>query len=69
VGWIATLGALGDILDIPGFFDVQIFFVGVMACIWLVLIVLTAIAFKRGLILCAKDEVVLKDLERKTGEA
>ncbi|KAI0036945.1 voltage-dependent anion channel-domain-containing protein [Vararia minispora EC-137] len=68
VGWIASTGALGNALNIPGLFDVQIVFVIAMAFLWLILVAFTAVAFKRGLILIAKPEDVLDD-ERRRQEA
>ncbi|KAI0316182.1 voltage-dependent anion channel-domain-containing protein [Amylostereum chailletii] len=61
VGWISTVGVLGNTLNIPGFFEVHLILVIVMVAVWLVLIVLTATAFWRGLIFYAKDEDVLND--------
>ncbi|KAI0029364.1 voltage-dependent anion channel [Vararia minispora EC-137] len=63
VGWISTIGALSDVLSIPGLADVQVIFVIMIGFLWLILFTLTIVAFKRGLILCAKDEVVIKDME------
>jgi tellurite resistance protein TehA-like permease len=65
VGWISCFGALGNALNIPGFFDIQVVLVIAMACIWLILVAFTAVAFKRGLILNAKAEDVLQDERRK----
>ncbi|KAI0027457.1 voltage-dependent anion channel [Vararia minispora EC-137] len=68
VGWIATIGALGDVLNIPGFFELQVFFVIVIAALWLVLFALTITAFRRGLILYAKEEDVIEDTASWRGE-
>jgi tellurite resistance protein TehA-like permease len=65
VGWISCIGALGNALDIKGFFDIQVVFVIIMAVIWVILAVFTAVAFKRGLILNAKPEDVVNDWRPK----
>ena len=65
VGWIATTGALGNALNITGFFEVQLIFVIAMAFVWIILAVFTVVAFKRGLILNAKPEEVVQDRRNK----
>ncbi|KAI0066516.1 hypothetical protein BV25DRAFT_1820496 [Artomyces pyxidatus] len=61
VGWISTLRALGDTLNIPGFYVVHVVMATIMCITWLVLFVLTGLAFYRGKIFFAKPEDVLKD--------
>jgi hypothetical protein len=65
VGWIATIGALGNALDIPGLFDVQVLFTIVIAGLWVILAAFTVVAFWRGKILYAKEDAVIADSERQ----
>lgn len=61
VGWISTLRALGDALNIEAFYTLHLIFVCIMCATWLVLAVFTAVAFWKGEIFLAKDEDVAKD--------
>ncbi|KAI0060715.1 hypothetical protein BV25DRAFT_1954617 [Artomyces pyxidatus] len=61
VGWISALRVLGDALDIPAFYVLHAIMATLMCATWLVLFVLTALAFYRGQIFFAKPEDVLKD--------
>ncbi|KZV64733.1 hypothetical protein PENSPDRAFT_656325 [Peniophora sp. CONT] len=70
VGWIGCLGALADALNVPGLRIVQIVFVVVLSAIWIVLAVLTVVAFCRGLIFYDKADDVIADathIFEKTG--
>ncbi|KAI0028289.1 voltage-dependent anion channel [Vararia minispora EC-137] len=67
VGWIATAGALGDVLSIPGFFILQATCALVITLIWLVLSFFTLVAFRRGLIFYDREDVVAEDLEGARG--
>ncbi|KAF8257459.1 voltage-dependent anion channel-domain-containing protein [Lactarius quietus] len=64
VGWISTLRYLGDALDIPGFFVVHAVMAVVMCIVWLILFVLTALAFWKGKIFLATEADVLRDRGR-----
>lgn len=65
VGWISTLRVLGDIFEIRGFFILHSIMTIIMCLTWLVLFVLTAVAFYKGKIFISDEETVLKDtLER-----
>jgi len=68
VGWISTLGTLGNVLGIPFFSEIQVFFVILMVVIWCILIVFTITAFRRGRILNAKPEEVLADEKHRFSE-
>lgn len=61
VGWISTLRVLGDIFDIPGFYSVHLIMTILMVVTWVILFVLTIVAFSKGLILMSPDEDVAKD--------
>lgn len=61
VGWIATIRTLGDIFNLKGFFIWHTIMAVIMVIIWLILIVLTGLAFWKGKIFMAKDEDVLQD--------
>ncbi|TFL01185.1 voltage-dependent anion channel [Pterulicium gracile] len=61
VGWISTLRVLGDTFDIPGFYTVHLVMTILMVVTWVVLFVLTIVAFSKGLILMSPDEDVAKD--------
>lgn len=61
VGWISTLRVLGEALDIPGFFTLHAVMAVVMCMVWLVLFVLTALAFWKGKIFLAAETDVLRD--------
>ncbi|KAI9448713.1 voltage-dependent anion channel-domain-containing protein [Lactarius psammicola] len=61
VGWISTLRVLGDALNIPGFFTLHAVMAVLMCIVWLVLFVLTALAFWKGKIFLAAETDVLRD--------
>ncbi|KAI0057260.1 hypothetical protein BV25DRAFT_1920355 [Artomyces pyxidatus] len=61
VGWISTLRALGDALDIPAFYVLHEIMATILCLTWLVLFALTLYAFYRGEIFFAKPEDVLRD--------
>lgn len=61
VGWIATLPVLGDIFHLRGFFVIHCMMAGVMCTTWLVLFILTIVAFAKGRIFSSNDEDVVKD--------
>ena len=68
VGWISTLRVLGDVLNIPGFFVVHAVMAVVMCIVWLILFVLTALAFWKGKIFFAAEMDVLSDERRMPEE-
>ncbi|KII91028.1 hypothetical protein PLICRDRAFT_107381 [Plicaturopsis crispa FD-325 SS-3] len=61
VGWISTLRVLGDIFHLEGFFVLHLTMTIIMCITWLILFVLTVLAFWKGKIFMAKEEDVLKD--------
>ncbi|EIM86418.1 uncharacterized protein STEHIDRAFT_57045 [Stereum hirsutum FP-91666 SS1] len=61
VGWISTTRALGDTLNIQGFYAIHAVMTTIICIVWLILIILTGMAFWKGKIFLAKDEEVLKD--------
>ncbi|KAF8993505.1 voltage-dependent anion channel [Cyathus striatus] len=61
VGWIATLRVLGDIFELEGFIVVHLLMTILMCVTWVVLFVLTMVAFFKGKIFNSKPEDVLKD--------
>ena len=61
VGWIATLPVLGDIFHLHGFFIIHCVMTAVMCATWLVLFILTIVAFAKGRIFSSNDEDVVKD--------
>lgn len=61
MGWISTLRALGDVLQIEFFFTLHAIFAFLMLVIWGILIVLTGIAIFKGVILRSKPEDVIRD--------
>ncbi|EKM52736.1 uncharacterized protein PHACADRAFT_126777 [Phanerochaete carnosa HHB-10118-sp] len=69
VGWISVIRVLGDIFDIPGFYVWHLVMAIVMCVVWLVLFVLTGVAFWKGLIFMADAEEVLKDVMVSREEA
>ena len=52
---------LGKELRIPGFFTIHAIFAVLMFLTWTILIVLTMLAFWKGLILFSKEEDVIRD--------
>lgn len=68
VGWISTLRALGDALNIPGFFTLHAIMAVLMCIVWLILFSLTAVAFWKGKIFLAAETDVLKDEARVPDE-
>lgn len=63
IGWISTTRVLGDVFDIVGFYDLHLVLSILMCALWLVLSILTVIAFWKGLIFRSKEKDVLKDLQ------
>ncbi|KAJ8468645.1 hypothetical protein ONZ45_g17174 [Pleurotus djamor] len=61
VGWIATMRLLGDIFRINGFYVTHAIMAILICVVWLILFVLTIIAFWKGLIFQSKEEDVIKD--------
>ncbi|OBZ74581.1 Malic acid transport protein [Grifola frondosa] len=61
VGWISTIRELGDIFSLPGFYVWHTIMAISMCLVWLVLFVLTIVAFCKGQIFMAKSEDVIKD--------
>lgn len=61
VGWISTLRALGDALNVEAFYTLHVIMVCIMCLTWLILAGFTAVAFWKGEIFLAKDEDVVKD--------
>ncbi|THU98330.1 hypothetical protein K435DRAFT_661189 [Dendrothele bispora CBS 962.96] len=61
VGWINTTRALGDLLNVRGLKLIHIVLTIAMAITWCTLIVLTALAFWKGLIFLSREEDVLQD--------
>ena len=67
VGWISTIRVLGDIFDLKGFYDWHLVMTVIMCAVWVVLFVLTLLAFFKGKIFLAKPEEVIQDsVDRKT---
>ncbi|KAJ3848962.1 voltage-dependent anion channel [Lentinula lateritia] len=64
VGWISTTRVLGDVLHIPGLYDVHLVMTILMCLTWAVLFILTVAAFWKGLIFYSQDDDVLKDLRQ-----
>jgi len=63
IGWISTTRVLGDVFDIVAFYDLHLVLSILMCALWLVLTVLTVVAFWKGLIFRSKEKDVLKDLQ------
>ncbi|KAH8833876.1 voltage-dependent anion channel-domain-containing protein [Flagelloscypha sp. PMI_526] len=61
VGWINTIRTLADIFHIEGFYTVHLVMTILLCITWLTLMILTLLAFYRGLIFCDRDEDVEKD--------
>ncbi|KAK1232179.1 hypothetical protein PQX77_004691 [Marasmius sp. AFHP31] len=61
VGWINMTKILGKELRIPGLFTVHAIFTALMFLTWTILIVLTMMAFWKGLIFFSKEEDVIRD--------
>jgi len=62
VGWIACIRLLGDIFDIKGFHVLHIITACAMCITWLVLFILTIVAFVKGDIFKSRDEDVARDI-------
>ena len=58
---IASIRALADIFDLKGFYVWHVVMVSLLCVTWLVLFILTLVAFWRGEILMAKPEDVVID--------
>jgi len=63
IGWISTTRVLGDVFDIVGFYDLHLVLSILMCALWLVLSVLTVLAFWKGLIFRSKEKDVLRDIQ------
>ncbi|KAG2010268.1 hypothetical protein CC2G_013106 [Coprinopsis cinerea AmutBmut pab1-1] len=61
VGWILTLRVLGNLFDIDGFKILHLVCCFILAVVWLILFVLTCVAFYKGFIFNSEDEDVIKD--------
>ncbi|KDQ63100.1 hypothetical protein JAAARDRAFT_168565 [Jaapia argillacea MUCL 33604] len=61
VGWINTLRVLGDIFEIEGFYVVHLIMTIFICSTWVILFVLTVMAFWKGKIFMAKDGDVIRD--------
>lgn len=61
VGWILTLRKLGDIFHVNGFHIWNFVMTILMFTTWLILFVLTAIAFWEGKIFISRPEDVIRD--------
>ncbi|KAF5360766.1 hypothetical protein D9756_004928 [Leucocoprinus leucothites] len=61
VGWIAMLREFGDIFQIPGFHVLHLIMAIAMCLTWVILFVLTAVAFAKGDIFQSMSEDVIKD--------
>lgn len=61
VGWILTLRKLGDIFDVPGFNTWNLVMTVLMCITWIILFVLTALAFWEGKIFISPPEAVIRD--------
>ncbi|KAF9450552.1 hypothetical protein P691DRAFT_700995 [Macrolepiota fuliginosa MF-IS2] len=61
VGWIATIRELADIFNLPGFHVLHIIMAVLMCITWVVLFVLTVVAFFQGHIFKSMPEDVIKD--------
>jgi len=61
VGWIACLRLFGDLFQIQGFYVMHLTMVVLMCITWVVLFILTMIAFYKGAIFRSKEEDVWKD--------
>ncbi|CAL1707974.1 unnamed protein product [Somion occarium] len=62
VGWILTIGKLGDIFHLQGFYVWNLVMVILMCATWLILFFLTAIAFWKGKIFMATPEEIIRDV-------
>ncbi|TFK83850.1 hypothetical protein K466DRAFT_244364 [Polyporus arcularius HHB13444] len=66
VGWISTIRVLGDTFELEGFFTWHLIMTIIMCTVWVVLFVLTVVAFFKGKIFLAKPEEVIQDsVDRK----
>ena len=61
MGWISTIRALGDVFGIEGFFTWHLVMTILLCSVWVVLFVLTVVAFVKGQIFLANPEEVLQD--------
>ncbi|KAE9396128.1 hypothetical protein BT96DRAFT_966540 [Gymnopus androsaceus JB14] len=61
VGWICTTRVLGDVFKVQGLYRFHLFMTVSLCLTWIVLFVLTLVAFWRGLIFYSKDEDVIRD--------
>ncbi|KAH8822598.1 voltage-dependent anion channel-domain-containing protein [Flagelloscypha sp. PMI_526] len=70
VGWINTIKVMGDIFNIQGFYTIHLIMTVLMCMTWIMLMILTGIAFSKGLIFFAKEEDVIVDsVDREILEA
>jgi hypothetical protein len=61
VGWIACLRLFGDIFEIPQLYVLHAISTSIVCITWVVLFILTVVAYHRGRILYAKDVDVWRD--------
>ena len=61
VGWILTLRKLGDIFSISGFHTWNLVMTVLMVSTWVILFILTALAFWEGKIFISSSEAVIQD--------
>ncbi|KAH8810336.1 voltage-dependent anion channel-domain-containing protein [Flagelloscypha sp. PMI_526] len=70
VGWINTIKVMGDIFNIQGFYTVHLIMTVLISLTWITLMILTGVAFSKGLIFFAKEEDVIVDsVDKETLEA
>ncbi|KAK7692818.1 hypothetical protein QCA50_004453 [Cerrena zonata] len=62
VGWILCIKKFGDIFELRGFYIWHFTMVILMCATWIILFVLTVVAFWKGKIFMASEEDVLKDI-------
>jgi hypothetical protein len=62
VGWILTISKIGEIFDIQGFHVWNLVMTVIMCATWVVLFILTVIAFWEGKIFNSTPEDVLRDM-------
>ncbi|KAI0093302.1 voltage-dependent anion channel-domain-containing protein [Irpex rosettiformis] len=62
VGWILAISKIGDTFNIQGFYIWSLVMTIIMCATWIVLFVLTAVAFWEGKIFNSKPEDVIRDM-------
>ena len=68
MGWISTIKVLAEIFHLEGFFFWHHIMATFIISAWLILAVLTAVAFWKGKIFLAKPEDVIKDSIKELGD-